>query len=239
MSKTHDPRKLAIWDLSAFDKAFESFLANFYHVVDHPALGVSPFAARAVGLAQSGMREHKLFPYTPEFEVLTMPSTAKGYSLVQKDGGIKLEYLKYYHPVLSEPRNIGKSFAVRYDPFDISRAFVHVGREWLMCKCNYASLFKGRSLKEIETLSQEIKDRNKAGSKKRGGTLEVLAQEMRRVREEEAQMTIGVQRLMDLERMASDGPGLIDAAAIPKDATEFETLDGRTQFTIETYGDFK
>lgn len=246
MSPTHDPRNLAIWNLKAFDLAFESYLSNVYHVSDHPALGVSPLAARALGLAQSGMRSHRHFPYTLEFEILTMPGTPKGIAKVQDDGGIQINYLKYYNPILSEPKNIGQSFDVRFDPFDVSRAFVRAGNEWLLCKDKHAGLFNGRSLKEIAVLSDEIMERNKAASRTKADFQEMLAMEMRRVRVQEEQLKIDVQRARDLERMGTDGPGILDTSDTHSNAqtdgpitSDFEPTDTLTLFTIETYGDFK
>jgi transposase InsO family protein len=45
MSPTHDPRKLAVWNLRALREGFEGYLTHVYHAAEHSALGISPFKA--------------------------------------------------------------------------------------------------------------------------------------------------------------------------------------------------
>lgn len=156
MSPSHDPRKLAVWTLSKFETQLGEFFDDRYANKRHSTLGMSPKEAMARSLAIAGNRTHILIPFTADFKFICMPSTPAGKACVRAGRGVKIRSIHYWHPVL---RDVGArtSLPVRYDPFDISRAYVLIHGEWLLCRSEYAALFEKRTEREIFILSQEIR----------------------------------------------------------------------------------
>lgn len=181
MSKSHDPRELAVWTLPAFSAAFEGFLDNTYHEMEHPALGLSPRQAMTVGLAQTGLRQHRLIPYTQDMIIMCLPSTPKGTAKVDAGRGVKIGYIHYWTPLFRDPAYAGASVPVRYDPFDVSTAFVWLREQWVVCRSEYAATFQGRSEKEITSATQEIRARGKRSGERRTISAKAIAAALRDV----------------------------------------------------------
>jgi putative transposase len=200
MSKSHDPRDLAVWTLPAFNKAFEGFLDQVYSVMEHPALGMSPKEALAIGLAHSGMRQHVLIPDSRDLTILCLPSTPKGEAKVDSGRGIKIGYLYYWAPIFRDPLLAKKTIPVRYDPYDASVAFAWVKDHWAACQSEYSSVFQGCSEKEIATATQELRARAKRTGKRRAINAAVIAAYLRGTSATEATLE---QRLRDLETQSA------------------------------------
>lgn len=175
LSKSHDPRELAVWTLPKFQIAFEGFLDECYGAMEHSALGMSPKEAMAVGLAQSGLRRHVLIPYTRDLAILCLPSTRKGTATVDPGRGIKIGYIYYWSPAFRDPALHRTSVPVRYDPFDASVAFAWVKDHWAPCRSELASVFQGRSEKEITTATQELRARLKGTQNRRAINASTIA----------------------------------------------------------------
>jgi putative transposase len=156
MSPSHDPRRLAVWTLGKFMDRLERFVDVDYADCRHSALGMSPKEAMARGLAITGGRPHLLIPFTPDFNFVCMPSTPAGKAHLRSGKGLKIKNIHYWHPAL---RDIGGkvSLPVRYDPFDVSRAYALVRGDWLLCRSEYAAVFEKRTEREISIVSQEIR----------------------------------------------------------------------------------
>lgn len=217
MSPTHDPRELAVWNLRAFREAFEGFLTNVYHVVEHPALGISPSKALEIGMLQAGARSHLLITYNRDFVIATMPTTDKGTSKVQPDGSFKANRIDYFSDRLV--RLAGEKLDVRYDPYDVSRAYVRGKSGWVEARSMYAAELAGRSKMEIEAISLQISEINgRDGIREKDRAL-VLGRFIGSLREREVTLAIGVQQARDRALHAADhGVGLLDIP--PEDEVE-------------------
>ncbi len=156
MSPSHDPRKLAVWTLSTLTDLFERYVEEHYGQWRHTALGLSPKEALARGLAFTGNRAHLLIPYTEEFRFHCLPSTSSGKARVHPGKGISIRKIDYWHPAF---RDIGDttSVPVRYDPFDVSKAYALVRGTWLQCRSYYQAQLERRTEREIAIISQEIR----------------------------------------------------------------------------------
>jgi putative transposase len=211
MSPTHDPRDLAVWNLRAFREAFEGFLTEYYHAVEHPMLGISPTKAMEIGLLQSGTRAHTLIAYDRNFLIATMPTTDKGTSKVQRDGSFKANREDYFAAGLVE--YVGQNLPVRYDPFDLSRALVMGRSGWIEACSLHAHDLTGRTEKEIEAISLEINAINaRAGIRQKERGL-ALGAYLRSVRGREAILRVEVQQARDRELRAADADiGLLGSA---------------------------
>lgn len=212
MSPTHDPRTLAVWNLRAFREAFEQFLDEVYHQLEHPALGVNPKTAMEIGIAQSGARRHTWISYDREFMILTMPTSDKGTSTIQRDGSFKVNKIDYFSAALVD--HVGQQLAVRYDPFDLSRAYAMGKSGWIEASSMYQGELVGRTEKEISVISQEIDAINKRSGireKNRGG---ILGAYLVQLRSREASLALQVQQARDQEmRSADEQAGLLSRSA--------------------------
>ncbi len=231
MSKTHDPRELAVWNLRAFREAFEGFLTEYYHAVEHPTLGISPSKAMEIGLLQSGARAHTLIAYDSNFLIATMPTTDKGTSKVQRDGSFKANREDYFAASLVE--YVGQNLPVRYDPFDLSRAFVMGRSGWIEARGLHAHELAGRTEKEVEAISQEINAINaRTGIRQKERAL-ALGAYLRTVRGREAALRIEVQQARDRElRSADEGIGLLGTA--PANSGDALTIEQQLVHSLET-----
>ncbi len=160
LSRTHDPRKQAVWTLEAFSAAFAGYIDEVYHRNEHGALGMSPKAALERGLAMTGMRAHRLIPYTASLRMMSLPSTRKGTAKVQPGRGVKIGYFYYWTASFREPRWHRQDVPVRYDPNDISCGWAYLGDTWTLCRSQYASILQGHSEREIAIISEEIRGKN-------------------------------------------------------------------------------
>lgn len=246
MSHTHDPRNLTIWNLRAFREAFEGFLRQVYHAVEHPALGISPSMAMEVGLLQSGARAHTLIAYDRNFLIATMPTTGKGTSKVQRDGSFKANKIDYFADCLVD--YVAQSMPVRYDPFDASRAFAMGQSGWIEARSLYAHELTGRTEKEIEAISLEIDAINSRAGIREKDRAAALGAYLRTVREREVNLSLELQQARDRElRAADEGIGLLGAAPTYGDQLAFErhpvqslptTKSTFENIAEETYEDF-
>lgn len=156
MSPSHNPKHLAVWTLPALTAEFEAYAFETYANLPHAALGVSPRMAMEHGLANSGRRAHTLIPDTETFRLMCLPTTPLGKAKVRVGKGIKIRGIFYWHAAFRDPRTVGTTVDIRYDPFDISRAYAYVDGGWQLCRSEYQALFERRTEREIATLSQEI-----------------------------------------------------------------------------------
>lgn len=216
MSNSHNPVRLAVWNLRAFREAFDGFLAQVYHVTEHAALGVSPDRAMEIGLLQSGARAHTLITYGREFAIATLPSTKKGTVKIQRDGSFKVNSIDYYSKNLL--LHAGSKLEVKYDPYDAARAYVLAAGEWVDGISSYAGVLAGRSEKEIEAISLEIYELNGRGGARSVDKAAKLGRHMDGIRERENSLAVEVQAARDRAQKSTYAHnGLLD---IPR-ATPF------------------
>lgn len=202
MSPTHDPRDLSVWNLRAFREAFELYLDQVYHAVEHPALGVSPVAAMEIGLLQSGLRRHTWISYDQQFLIATMPTTDKGTARIQRDGSFKANRIDYFSASLVKFE--GQELEVRYDPFNVSRAYVMGNSGWIETFSMYQGELTGRTEKEIAVISQEIDAINRRTGIRENDRAAALGAYLLRIREREANLALDVQQARDRELRAAD-----------------------------------
>lgn len=196
MSKSHDPRELSVWTLPEFREAFDGYLNQVYGEMEHSALGISPKAAMAIGLAQSGLRRHTLIPNTRELVVMCLPSTPKGTAKIDPSRGVKIGYIFYWCLAFKNPKLARTDVPVRYDPNDKSIALVWLKDHWETCQSEYADIFRNRTEKEIELITQEITAQNKLTGKRRTINASLIAKYLSGTRATEKLLQ---QRLRDQE----------------------------------------
>ncbi len=161
VTKGVDPRRQAVWTLEALAVALQCWADDLYDTTNHPALGMSPRAAFAQSLMTTGGRPHVKIPYDDAFIYSTLPSTPTGEAKVQVSRGVKIHNI-YYWTKDDSFRNShveGTKVPVRYDPLDVGHAYAYVGGRWRECLSEYHAQLHGRSAREIEMASKDIRQR--------------------------------------------------------------------------------
>ena len=221
LSKSHDPRALAVWTLPKFSVAFEGYITKVYHVMEHASLGVSPDKAMAVSLMMSGMRSHMAIPYTRDFIIMCLPTTTKGTAKVDSSRGVKINHIYYWSPEFRSPKFANKQVEVRYDPFQISMAMAWLSDHWVECQSEYAIEFQNRTEKEIKDATQELRAKFKRAGKRRAINAQIIAAYFRDITNTEEGLLAEQHKLesmeaMDLPALKSDMPQqLPNATPIP------------------------
>jgi putative transposase len=167
MTREVDPKRLAVWTLERFSVRLCQYVYEVYDQMDHPALGQSPREAFAQGIQLSGMRTHRLIPYSEEFLILTCPTTRTGYAKLDPARGIVVHGLRYGHPLMRSSRDAGKLVEVRYEPFDMSLAYAFVDGQWLRCTADAFLQVQGRSEREWELILDEWREQQRVHHRKR------------------------------------------------------------------------
>lgn len=159
LTRSHNPRNLAVWNLGDLYEHLCEWAYNSYETQKHWTLKQAPRDVYASAIRLTGIRRHRLIAYDEEFKILTMPATRKGTAKVI-DAKIKINSKWYWCEELDKPEIEGQQIPVRYDPFNVGRAFVYVGNKWVECISDRHLELQGRTEKEQELMSAEERARN-------------------------------------------------------------------------------
>lgn len=159
--KSHDPIRLAVWNLPAIIPHLEDWSYNVYANQDHPALGMSPREMLKQGLLQHGQQRHTFIQYNREFVFLTSPTTPKGTAKVIRNGNyFVVNYIKYFSEYLHDASVEGKQVDVRYDPYDVGVAWAYVNGAWVECYSDHYLQLHGKSERLIRQAARRIREQN-------------------------------------------------------------------------------
>jgi putative transposase len=161
VTKSVDPKGLAVWPLAPFMERLSEYLYEIYDTNVHPALGKSPREAYDHGLQNGGFRLHRLIPYDRDFLIATLPSTSKGTAMVSPGRGVKINYIFYWCDAMDDPKTQRQRVPIRFDPFDLGTAYTFIGGQWLQCHSEHYRTFQGRSQKELLIASKELRAQNR------------------------------------------------------------------------------
>jgi len=154
MTPAVDPSKAAIWTLPALKGLLEEFLFETYETLDHTGVLEKPRNRFLRGLTISGDRPERVIVYDRKFLIATCPSTKKGTAKVQPDG-VKINH--FYYNAAALGRHLGESVHVRYEPYDLSKAYARVDGEWIELNCRYGDQLRGLGEAELELILDEYK----------------------------------------------------------------------------------
>lgn len=196
VTKYVNPKNQAVLDLGSLYSFFCEFAYQVYDTTDHPALGQSPRESFTAGMSLTGNRPHRIIPYDSAFLMFTLPTTRKGYAKVLPGRGVKINYLTYWCDSFRNPEIERTNVDVRYDPFDAGTAYAFVKKQWVQCRSEYYSVFRGRSEREIMLATKELLKRRKQTSQQANITARRMAIFLEAVESHEA---LNLQRLQDRE----------------------------------------
>ena len=192
--KSTSPKTQASWQLGPFAEWLCAWGYDIYNKRPHWTLQQRPIDAFARSLELTGKRR-RLITNTETFRILTMPTTRKRTAKNVVDKGVKINCIYYWNDALRERSLEGKQLHVRYDPFDVSVAYVQVRGRWVKCTAEYFATFQYCTERQIKIASEELRRRNKRFSRSRPLSAKDLADFIRRA--EEVQKGQAAQRLLN------------------------------------------
>ena len=199
VTKSVNPKELAVWPLAPFVEQLCRYMYEIYDTNVHPALGESPRDAYQRGFQNTGSRFQRLIQYDHDFMIATMPTTPKGTAMVIPGRGVKINCISYWCDAMEDPKIQRQRVAVRFDPFDLGTAYAFIGGQWVQCHSDHYQVFQGRSQKELLVASRELRAQNRDRSPQYQVTASKLAKAFQSVNMQESLL---VQRLRARESQA-------------------------------------
>jgi hypothetical protein len=120
--------------------------------------------------------------------------------MVQPTTGVKINRIWYWADAFRQPGVERTRVPVRYDPFDAGVAYAYVQGQWVRCISEYYAQFQGRSEREIQLASAELRKRRQQHGQQSpisGGQLASFLSSL------EAEELLHEQRRRDAERQDS------------------------------------
>ncbi len=197
MTTEVDPRTHAVWTLERFSARLSQWAYDVYDQMEHPALHMSPREAFEQGMKLAGARAHRLIAYSEDFLMLTRPTTRTGQALVHRSSGITVNQLHYWNDRMRAPSVVGSRVPIRYEPFDMGRAYAFIDGQWEECIADEFAQVHDRSEREWHLILEEWREHQRQHGKKRvtiNGPL--LAQFLEEIG---AEQRLLLQRQRDLE----------------------------------------
>lgn len=196
VTKSVSPQKQACWTLGQFYTRLCEWAYEIYDMLDHPALGQSPHDAFVMGIAQGGQRPQRFIAYDETFRMLTLPTTRKGTAKIMPQKGVKINSLLYWSDAFLNPEVETTQVPVRYDPFNAGTVYAFTKGHWVQCLSEHYASFAGRSEREIQLATAELRKRKQLHGQQFRLTARKLADFLSSL---EAEELLLVQRLRDTE----------------------------------------
>lgn len=201
MTKSVNPKNLAVWDFAGLDERLEEFMFDTYDVREHPALSQSPRDAFLNGMLTTGNRDHRRVLYDMDFIMETFPSTRKGTVKIRPGRGFQLHDFTYWSDAFRNPSLANKNVDARWDPFNRGIAWVFVLGRWVECRSNYFAQMNGKTEKQVQIAGDiDAKRRQNSAFRGRQTTPRIIADMLTNAYQEEE---LRRQQLRDLESQRS------------------------------------
>ena len=191
-----NPRGEAVWTLADLHDRLARYLYEVYDSLDHPALGQSPGDAYEAGMTNAGKRPWRSISNDREFFIMTLPTTSRGTAQVLPGRGVKIHYIYYWSDLFQNPEVEGKQVPIRYDPFNIGKAFAFVRGQWAQCHSEYYAVFHGHTEREMMFVTQELRRQRRKHALQRRLSAKTIGDFLQSV---EMQESLLAQRLRDLQ----------------------------------------
>ncbi|MGC2236184.1 MAG: Mu transposase C-terminal domain-containing protein [Pyrinomonadaceae bacterium] len=165
VTKSVHPKNHAVWTLPKLWDYLCVYCYEIYDKAEHPALGQSPREAFELQKQLHGQRSHRLIPYDENLKLLTLPTTQKGTAKVVPTLGVKINYIYYWSDAFSHPEVENTTVDIRFDPFNVGRAYAYARGQWVECYSEHHNVFNGRSANLLKLATAEIRQRKKLHAK--------------------------------------------------------------------------
>ena len=134
MSKSHDPRDLAVWTPREFLKKLDEFLFDIHPNMINLEIRETPNNRFNRSVELSGGRPARYIPFDESFLILSMPQpqipTRKIHAF-----GVAINGLRYWSEELRDFSCDGNRYEVKYDPHNINAAYILVDKRWIELQC--------------------------------------------------------------------------------------------------------
>lgn len=201
-TKTVDPRRRAIWTLAELHKAIECYCFEHFNQRVHADLGQSPADALKALMAKHGIDRLPETKFDDDFLLLTMLEVADGTARVQRPCGVKVRGDYFHNPQLAG--FIGRDLPARWDPMDPGRVLVELPEGWVPCISRYAKEVAGLSVRDVQFLAQELRQRHPATARTRPDADAKLGAYLRQVKEvQEPELRRRIERAAENREVAS------------------------------------
>ncbi|MFE4129283.1 Mu transposase C-terminal domain-containing protein [Peribacillus sp. YIM B13482] len=158
VTKSVNPKNNAIWTLPRLDEMFYKWI-DYYQSQPHSRLGTTPKEQFEYGMQLGGSRELSFINYDESFILATLPPTPSGRGLIQIGKGVVFNNINYWHNDLRAYER--QKVDLKYDPFDVGVLYAFVNKRWIKCLSDFHYLLKGKSHKELQVITEEIRYKNK------------------------------------------------------------------------------
>ncbi len=221
VTKSVDPREEAVWTLGELYAQMRRWAYVVYDTLEHGTLKQTPKDAFESGLHRTGIRGRQAIAYDDDFIKFTLPSTRKGTAKLKPNLGVKINSIYYWSKdgAFDDQEIWNTQLPVRYDPFDVGHAYAFANEGWTECISQHYASFQGRSEREIQIASEELRKRNRRHGQQFTVSAAQLAEFITSVESVEALLP---QRLRDYESRAvfalmegTDRPGRDESSDAP------------------------
>lgn len=175
VTKSVNPKNHAVWTMESLYKRLESWINEIYDKLQIPALNQTPKEVFEESIIMSGERSNTYIPFDETFILMTLPPVTGKTRKVHPGKGIKLAYGYYWSSKFRDPKVENSEVAVRYDPFNIGVAYAFVNNNWEKCLSQQYAIYNGKTEKQLQIITQELKEKKKYSSKSRAITAGMIA----------------------------------------------------------------
>ncbi len=238
VTKSVNPKNHAIWKFEDFYKLFEGWVNEIYDNIKNPSLAQSPKEAYEDSLLNTGNRPDSLIPYDENFIIMTLPSP-KGKTRKIQNGGIKLDNRWYWSDKFLNPRIEGENVEVRYDPFNIGITFVYINNRWEKCTSEYFAQFNGKTEKEIQLITEQLKEERRGYSRNSQITAKIVAKFIQEL--EIMEKDLELQKIEQENKTRRQHLTIVDEndSSLQTNNAEEEYVENQSEEELEYYGDME
>jgi putative transposase len=234
VTKEVNPKNLAVWTLVDLHEVMSEYFYEVYANLHHPTLGQSPKTAFMAGQVRSGKRESRSIAYDETFLMLSRPTTPKGTAKVVPGRGVKINYIYYMCEAFRSGDVERSRVYVRYDPFNIGRAYAYVKDKWHECISEHHLILKGHSEQEIKLISAELRRQKQRHGEHFTLNARMIADFLKSVGgRERALLQKQQKRDAELRRIqtgiAAVSLSSVDAQALPEEHADRTNLPAKTE----------
>jgi putative transposase len=236
MTREVDPRRHAKFDLATLHQVLAEYFSDVYEHEVHRSLRATPAAVYEQGLERSPQVPVAHIPYTADFVVSLLPTTATGKAKVDPNQGVTVNYLAYWCDAFAGGGIARSHVPVRYDPFDLSYVLAYVQGRWHRCVPSSIPGGWPRTEREMLTASSEIRAEFKQLDHRSRISAVSLAQHLARA---EATAAAAAQRRRDqevdtlVESLDLRLPGIEGNALDRGDDDRLDTVGGEPRAPID------
>jgi putative transposase len=128
LSRSHNPKSLAIWTLPALMHAAEIVVEQLNNIPSRQT-GLTPIQAREQSQHRHGIRPGTRMAYDQSFVLDTLLEPRRSQVKLTNGATIQVNRIEYWHNCMH--RTHGEKADVKFDPFNLNHVYVRIKNEWI------------------------------------------------------------------------------------------------------------